>query len=108
MSTREGKGIEAIEARRIGRKHRLFAAGRVPLHELLRHLEPLPVGGAQGQHRPVAAPHDARGAEAGEHVRNIALELRDGRAGGSLVAVVLADGTKLEMGGGAGSPAPGK
>jgi hypothetical protein len=34
--------------------------------------------------------------------------LRDGRAGGSLVAVVLADGTKLEMGGGAGSPAPGK
>jgi len=34
--------------------------------------------------------------------------LRDGRAGGSLVSVVLADGRKLQMGGGAGSPAPAK
>jgi hypothetical protein len=50
----------------------------------------------------------AASVKAGDAVTLVVHPLRDGRHGGSLVSVVLADGTKLQMGGGAGSPAAGK
>lgn len=46
--------------------------------------------------------------KSGDVVTLVVHPLRDGRAGGSLVSVVLADGTKLQIGGGAGGPAPAK
>lgn len=50
----------------------------------------------------------AASVKAGDGVTLVVHPLRDGRPGGSLVSVVLADGTKLQMGGGAGSPAVAK
>jgi hypothetical protein len=47
----------------------------------------------------------AASVKTGDAVTLVVHPLRDGRPGGSLVSVVLADGTKLQMGGGAGSPA---
>jgi hypothetical protein len=47
----------------------------------------------------------AASVKAGDAVTLVVHPLRDGRPGGSLVSIVLADGTKLQMGGGAGSPA---
>ncbi len=44
--------------------------------------------------------------KAGDRLTLVVHPLRDGRPGGSLVSVILADGRKLEIGGGAGSPAP--
>jgi Family of unknown function (DUF6152) len=41
----------------------------------------------------------------GDKLTVVVHPLRDGRPGGSLVSVLLADGTKVEIGGGAGSPA---
>jgi hypothetical protein len=46
--------------------------------------------------------------KAGDAVTLVVHPLRDGRHGGSLVSVTLADGTKLQMQGGAGSPAAAK
>ncbi len=50
----------------------------------------------------------AASVKAGDKVTLVVHPLRDGRPGGSLVSVVLADGSKLQMGGGAGSPAAAK
>jgi hypothetical protein len=47
----------------------------------------------------------AASVKTGDAVTLVVHPLRDGRPGGSLVSVVLTDGTKLQMGGGAGSPA---
>lgn len=44
----------------------------------------------------------------GDKVMVVIHPLRDGRPGGSLVSVTLADGTQLTIGGGAGSPARSK
>jgi hypothetical protein len=43
--------------------------------------------------------------KAGDALTLVVHPLRDGRPGGSLVSAVLANGAKLQMGGGAGSPA---
>jgi Family of unknown function (DUF6152) len=47
----------------------------------------------------------AASVKTGDAVTLVVHPLRDGRPGGSLVSVVLANGTKLQVGGGAGSPA---
>jgi hypothetical protein len=47
----------------------------------------------------------ATSVKSGDKLTVVVHPLRDGRSGGSLVSVVLADGTKITMGGGAGSPA---
>lgn len=50
----------------------------------------------------------AASVKAGDKLTLVVHPLRDGRPGGSLVSVILADGTKVQIGGGAGSPASSK
>ncbi|HTY94924.1 MAG TPA: DUF6152 family protein [Steroidobacteraceae bacterium] len=50
----------------------------------------------------------ATSVKAGDKLTLVVHPLRDGRPGGSLVSVILADGTKVQIGGGAGTPAGAK